>query len=205
MKKLILLLGGVLFSLAAYCQENAAAEVFTSALWPTQDGAVMAFTGQKQSFVLSVQGAKVTPGPEPGWFYVDGQIFQASAVPVLNGIRLDSLTQQRQHELLQAYIGYELAYFKNELQIDYQELKVEWATLYNKPCVFWYFTMPPAKGVQQQLYLSTLCFNQTLSLNAPVLKKKDFGKLKRNLAQLAASLQLNDYPLDLEAIQKKLN
>ncbi|WP_210462223.1 MULTISPECIES: hypothetical protein [Rufibacter] len=194
-----------LLSLVSYGQSRGATEKFKANLLPSKTGALLTYNGQEHAFTITMDADSVRPSDTPGIVYVNGMIVQAGLVPVPAGLYKDSLTDKRQFEILQAYVAYEMEYFKKDLNINHRDLEVYQGLFGGKPFVVWTFSMPKNDNIRKQIYISGICFNQTLSLNIPVRSEKDFEKSLELLTQMAKTVKEYDRPLDLNQLYKELN
>ncbi|WP_207433497.1 hypothetical protein [Sabulibacter ruber] len=166
---------------------------------------MLTYNGQKHAFTVTMDADSVRPSEHPGWVYVNGQIVQASTVPVPEHLYQDTLSEKRQQEILLGYINYEMEYFKKELKIKYKDLDIHPGTLEGAPVVFWLFSMPKGDDIRKQIYVTRLCFNQALSLNIPLRQEEDMKESLRLLTNLMKTVKVYDQPLDLNQLYKELN
>jgi hypothetical protein len=190
----------------AFGQKYTPAEDVHASLLAGKKRSLVAYAGKDHSFTLDVPFRTSKPSDVPGFVTIDKQIVQTTIVPVDRSINISGLTPAREQEILTKYMNYELGYYKKKLRQDYSHLQTEWVTLQNRLYLVWYFDMPKNyKLVSQQVYLSTLFFDQVIDLNAPVFQGNDFGKAKGILLRMAATMKTYDTHLDLAALEKKLN
>jgi hypothetical protein len=190
----------------AFGQKYTPSEDVHASLLAGKKRSLIAYAGTGHSFTLDVPFRTSKPSDVPGFVTIDKQIVQTTIVPVDRSINISGLTPAREQEILTKYMNYELGYYKKKLRQDYSHLQTEWVTLQNRLYLVWYFDMPKNyKLVSQQLYLTTLFFDQVIDLNAPVFQGNDFGKAKGILLRMAATMKTYDTHLDLAALEKKLN
>ena len=114
-----------------------------------------------------------------------------------NNLDLSKLTAAQQKEALLGYLNYEMEYFKKELKLNPQNLKKEWMTINSKLWILWSFDVPAEKSndkniipTKSQVYVSTICFNQVLGLNTPLIESNDPATAKALLTKMMGTLQL---------------
>jgi hypothetical protein len=174
-------------SLLAFGQKDINNESFNSKFISEKDGAKVIFNGKLHAFSIEIVGKNVklqgTAGADNNQNFIDcdGIVIQTSWVPLPQPIPpamfLSKLTDEEQTETLNGYADYELDYFKNELKLNVVNTKKEWLTLNSKLYLVWSFDTPSQKTDQnnankviRQIYFSTVCFNQVLDLNIPIVK-----------------------------------
>ena len=104
---------------------------------------------------------------------------------------------------------YELEYAKNELKVDYTDLKFDWITINNKIYLLWYYDMPVGKKIKKgtvlkQINLSTLCFEHALNLNTPFEQQDSLETDKNFLLKVARTLKQNDFEINFDALYNEL-
>ena len=166
---------------------------------------LIAYAGNGHSFTLEIGAHTAKPSDIPGFITIDKQILQSTLVPVPKPQDLQTLTPEKEKELLLGYMNYELKYYRKKLNQHYTNLQTEWISLHGRTFLLWYFDLPENyKVVSRQVYLSTLFYDQVMDLNAPVFKTADWGMARGMLLRLAGSMKTFDKPLDLDALRKKL-
>ncbi|GAB2542507.1 hypothetical protein [Rufibacter soli] len=202
MKRTLLVFLFALATFVGYSQGSAATEAFDLHVIPAKKGAILAYAGKEHGFTFTIEADSVRPMEAPGFFYVNGQVFQSSLVAIPAQIFKDTFSEKRQHEIILAYIQYELEYFKKELKINFRELEMHPVTYQGKPYVFWHFSMPKEnKGIKKQVYLTSILFNQTHSLNMPVWEgQTEEGNLAL-MTQVASTLKVFNKALDIENLK----
>jgi len=96
-------------------------------------------------------------------------------------------------------MNYELDYFKNELKIKTVNLNTEWKTIHSRLWLIWSFDVPvqkkdlnASKQVNHQIYASTICFNQVLDLNIPLLPGDNLEQSGDLIIKLMSTLNTID-------------
>lgn len=198
MRKLLLSLLGVTAVLLIEAQTPIADEEFKLGYTPNEKGGTVLFQGKSHSFALDIVGKEVKTTDNPGFFVVDNHIVQTSTVPLPSSkLDLGHLTEVQQKQALSAYVDYEMDYFRKELKLKISDLKKEWVVINSRIFLVWHFNLPAAKEnqVSQQIYMSTICFNQVLDLNIAILKGEDFPEQQERLNKLANTLKTSDHTL----------
>ena len=187
-------------------QINNSGEEVHARLLAGKKRSLIAYAGDYHSFTLEAGGKEVKPSDVPGFINIDKQIIQSTLVPVDKSFDLTRMTPSREKEILTRYMNYELGYYRKKLKQNYSNLQTEWVTFQGRLFLVWYFDMPKNyKLVSQQMYFSTLFFDQVMDLNAPVFSSSEFNHARAILTKLAGSMKTYDKKLDLGALQKKLN
>jgi hypothetical protein len=201
MKKFYLLSLFLSINVLLFSQENKpAGEEFETAFVASKTGGLIVYSGEDHSFTIEVKAKDVKTTGQANYLVIGDQIVQSAILPIPKKTDLESMTMIRQKEILKTYINYELDYFKNSLKQEYSNLKMEWVIINGQQFVYWHFDMPKGdnKHVKKQIYLSSICFDQILDLNAPVFE--DYYKAKDILTQMANTLKLYNSHLDLAAL-----
>jgi hypothetical protein len=198
MKTLSLLISLSLISFSTLAQSDLYDEEFTLTYSATKTGGKFLYNGKQHSFTIDVTSDKIKPTEYPNYITVGGQIIQAAiiAVPPSN-IDLKNISRAQQNVILEGYVQYELDYFKKELNMNYQNFKKEVVFIDARPWLVWTFDVPEmnieaAKKVKSQIYASTVCFNQVLTLNSPIMTGDDGAEAKKLLMKIMSSLKLHD-------------
>ncbi|MDB5257065.1 MAG: hypothetical protein JWM14_1760 [Chitinophagaceae bacterium] len=194
-----------LFNAYSFAQTYTA-EKFEPALMQTKTGAILVYNGEKHSFTLELVSPNLRPTENPTFIMLDQSILQAVVLPFSQKLDFDHLSIADQKQILTGYMNYELNYFKQELHQDYKKSISEWIELNGKLFLFWSYDMPKSnKELGKQIYLTTICFDQIMNLNVPMERKKnDFEDKKKLLTTIGNTLQLNDQPVNLDALYKEL-
>lgn len=192
----------LILSLPAVAQNSVSKEQFNLSFQGKANSHKWVFKGVDHSFSVAVVADSVKTEQYPNYISVKNQIVQCSAIPMPEtNLNLLNLTLAQQKEALNGYVDYEVDYFGNELKLQIQNLKKEWITVNGKTWLLWYFDVPDQQTTEkaaipakQQIYASTICFNQVLDLNTPVLKGDSFANAKALLKKLMATLKLSNTP-----------
>lgn len=193
MKKILFSFLGLSVCCMTLAQTNIADEEFNLSYSSNEKGGTVLFQGKSHSFSVDLVGKEVKTMDNPGFYLVDNHIVQTSTVP-LPPVKLDlaNLTEAQQKQALSAYVDYEMDYFKNEVKLKVTDLQKEWVVLNSRLFILWHFVMPPKRDIKQQIYLSTICFNQVLDLNTAIQEGEDYSQREESLKQLANTLKTMD-------------
>ena len=207
MTRLLLILAVLLIStIWSSAQNTTAPEEFESGFIPYPKGALILFSGTQHSFSVDIVSDSVRPTEQPNFVLVDGQVVQCINIGIPEDIDVKDLDDERTKEILRGYIDYELAYFKDELEQDYENLSIDYVVINKRLFAVWSLEMPKLRDkVEKQIYMTTVCFNQILNLNSPVVTGSDAGKAKQKLMTIAETLRTYDTHLDFQLIHQTLN
>jgi len=179
---------------------------YESALIPTKNGAVFAFTNENKSFTLNIIADEIQPLEQRNFVMVNDWIFQAFVLGFDNPNKVDLTHEEEQKKSISQYVMYEVDYFKDELGYQCDSLTFEWGSINDKYFYFWYFNTPAEiESLQKQMYLTTICHNQFLNMNIPLEKIKNFYEGKEFLFEIAGTLKIYDKPIDFEKLYEELN
>ena len=205
MKRLINSILLSILVLAVFSQEKYTAEKFQAALMERKVGAYVVYTGDKHSFMLTID-EKITPSNQPNMVKIGNNLLQCSITPFTSRLNVDSLSVEIQMSNLEAYMKYEMDYIKEQLKSKKLNEQYELATFNNRLFIFWYYDMPkPYKSIDKQCYLATICFDQILVLNCPVQRGQQQDEIKLLMVNIARTLKLNNHPIDLDKLYKEIN
>ncbi|MBV9988295.1 MAG: hypothetical protein JO301_11480 [Chitinophagaceae bacterium] len=199
MKRIISLLVPFLLvlSMPVFCQSGISDEEFNVTLAKTANGAQWIFKGKAHSFSVDIIAKKIVPTESANYLTADNRVLQASVIPMpKSNWNLSKLSPAQQKEALSRYVDYELDYFKNDLHINYKDLNKEWIMVGPKLWLVWTFNSSdfispePVKDKPKfQIYASTICYNQVLDLNTPVMSDQSLDESKKIISRLMASLR----------------
>ena len=129
-------------------------------------------------------------------------IFRPFVLPYQNVTDYDKMSDEKKKETLLNYINYEFSYFKKDQKQDISNLKYEWVILNNKLFIYWIYDMPMSnKTVERQIYLTTVCFDNILTLNLPFLTNtKSLDIYKELLLGIGKSYKSYNSTVDLDKI-----
>lgn len=175
---------GLLFTASTFSQSSLYDEKFTLTFTSTEKSGKWLFKGRNHSFSVTTFANKFQPSESPSYVTADNTVLQVMSLPLPKStLDLTKLTIAQQKETLEGYVNYELDYFKNEVKINYKKLTKEWVTINSKLWLLWTFdssdfntSEPVANKPKFQIYASTICFNQILDVNTPVMKDQVLSK-----------------------------
>ncbi len=184
----LVLVGLVMFSLHASAQFKA--EEFQASLVEAKFGVMIVFNGQKNSFTLRIVSKSIEPSAQENFIMVDKKLVQASAIPFQEAFDFKAMSVQLQRELLTGYKEYEKEYVQGQLKTELTGTE-QFLNLEGKIFKYWSFDMPKGNSsVIKQVYLFTICFDQILLLNGPVIKDQSEADVKTLLINMAKTLEL---------------
>jgi hypothetical protein len=197
MKGLLLL---VLLILSVDVSAQYRAEEFQAAVVEAKFGAMIAFNGNKNSFTLRVVSKSIEPTEQENFLIVDKKLIQSSTIPFQEEFDFKSLNLEMQKELLTGYKEYEREYVQEQLKTTLVESE-QFLNLEGKMFKYWSFDMPKGNdSVVKQIYLFTICFDQILILNGPVIKGQNEAEVKSLLITIGKTLEL--YPGKTQDLRK---
>lgn len=202
--KRVLLFGLVILSLEGSAQYKA--EEFQPSLIEAKFGVMIVFNGQKNSFTLRIVSTSIEPSEQENFLLVDKKLIQASAIPFQEEFNFKSMTPEQQKQLLTGYKEYEKEYVQEQLKTVLTGTE-QFLNLDGKIYKYWSFDMPKGNNsVTKQVYLFTICFDQILLLNGPVVKDQTEAEVKTVLINMAKTLELfPDKTQDLRKLYFDLN
>lgn len=199
-RKTGLLLFCFLFFIKVYSQTPYKAEEFQLAILKSKEGALIVYNGQQNSFTLKVIAKTIEATEQENFMVVDNKLMQTAVIPFTEKFDFLSLDERTEKELLNGYKAYEKEYVEEQLKMKLQE-REEFISMDGRVFKYWSFDMPKDNdSVSKQVYLFTICFDQILMFNGPVVKNQLEQDLKTLLIQVARSLQM--YPNKTQDLQK---
>ena len=197
MNRLLLSIIWLLLAMSSFSQSNLYDEEFTLTFTPTKNSGEWLFKGKSHSFSIAIFSNKIKTTDSPSYITADKSVIQVMSLPLPKStLDLNKLTTAQQKETLEGYVNYELDYFKNEVKINYKKLTKEWVTINSKLWLLWTFDSsafnpaePLANKPNFQIYASTICFNQILDINTPVMKVEVLSKSTELIKKLMATLK----------------
>lgn len=184
----LLIFSFFIFSINASAQYKA--EEFQASLVEAKFGVMIVFNGQKNSFTLRIVSKSIEPSEQENFLLVDKKLIQASAIPFQEQFDFKAMSTEQQRELLTGYKEYEKEYLQNQLKTSLTGTE-QFLNIEGKIFKYWSFDMPKGNSsVSKQVYLFTICFDQILLLNGPVLKDQAEPEMKTLLVNMAKTLEL---------------
>lgn len=200
----VLLFGLIIFSLEGSAQYRA--EEFQPSLIEAKFGVMIVFNGQKNSFTLRIVSNSIEPSEQENFLLVDKKLIQASSIPFQEEFNFKSMSIEQQKQLLTGYKEYEKEYVQEQLKTGLTGTE-QFLNLDGRIYKYWSFDMPKGNNsVTKQVYLFTICFDQILLLNGPVIKDQTEAEVKTVLINMAKTLELfPDKTQDLRKLYFDLN
>lgn len=181
------------------------AEVFRPVLLEAKYGALLAFKGSTNSFILKFVSESMQPTGKPTFVIMDNHLIQATLIPFQKDFGFTNLSIEKQKDLLNRYKAFE----KKNVEFSLKSRIFEWedfVTIDKRTFKFWSYKMPEeSKSVEKQMYLMCICFDQILILNAPLPKGEDEKVIRGLMEKVAKTLEL--FPqtnLDIEKLAKQI-
>ena len=185
---------------------------FSSKYISNKKGGEVVYCANGKHFLVKLNGKKVEPaeienGTNPlnqHFIAVDGKVIQSSIIPipqnVLEHYDLNNLSLDQQESILTGYMNYELEYITKEVKLGITEIQMKPETYKSRRYILWRYKMSDYKENEDlqgdlakgQTYLSTICFNQILTLNIPVLKDFSLGDLTKTLTKIVETLEIKN-------------
>ncbi len=179
-------------------------EKFEPALMEAKFGAKLIYTSETHSVTLDIVSKNIKTTNSPSVINVDEKPLQFVWLPNV-ALSTTDTTETRQKAELLGYVDYEVKYVKDEVKLKISDVETTFVTINGKLFIFWSYNMPPDnKSVLKQINLTTLCFAHILNLNNPVTAGQRVETNKKLLFDVANTVKLNNYKMDLADMYKKL-
>lgn len=167
------------------------------------------YCGNKSHFTVRIDGKKIEEVELEGetditnnkhFIAVDNTIIQSTIIPIPN--HLKKFTSTDEAKVLDGYLAYELEYIKNELRANISDALMMPGNLQSRKYILWKYKLTDnikindgetAKG---QIYLSSVCFDQILTVGIPILDLSMENKYKRKLVNIARRITMNKKPCE---------
>jgi hypothetical protein len=176
------------------------AEEFQPAVIETKFGALIIYNGTRNSFTLQINSKSIESTDQENFLMIDKKLVQSSIIPFTEEFDFSKLSIEQQKQLLTGYKEYEKEFIQEQLKSKLVEYE-QFLNLEGKIFKYWSFNMPPGNSsVSKQIYLFTICFDQILILNGPVLKNESENELKSLLIGLAKTIAL--FPNKTQDVRK---
>jgi len=183
-------------------------EEFNTHWMQAKFGAMVIYNGTQNSFSLNFVAKTFEPAPQQNFVLCDGVLMQTSIAPFDTKTPIKQpLNIGSQKVFLNSWREFEKKWLEEQLKVTGLVEKVEFPTINNKVFLLWICDTPttnPGSAIKQ-MYLVTICFNQMLILNGPVIKGKSELALKDRLIKVAETLELNSGKvIDLDILYSQL-
>ncbi|MES2545907.1 MAG: hypothetical protein V4548_13555 [Bacteroidota bacterium] len=180
----------LLISTQFFFAQNSEEEIFNLNFSPNNDGGKLIVCRDKKQIEINFFGKKVdkldmgTNEMLPNHFFinVDGIVFQTIIIPVPENIKkvyeMKKLTIKQQQEILKGYMSYEVNYMNNDKNTAVRDIMFAEGDINYKKYFIWnyfyknYKPQDDTSGdlVAGQFCLSTLVFDQVLTVSVPMTK-----------------------------------
>lgn len=203
--KLVVL--SLLFSLICPAQNENRVESFKATVLKTKTGVMIVYNGSEHALTIEIVSENIKHSEHPDVLMVENRVFQHVVLPSQNRINYDSLSIDRKKANLTSYVNYELNYIKQVLKSEILNVKFKWIELNGKLCLFWLYDMPLSNtSIEKQVYLTTIYFDNILTLNTAVTRDNNSLDPYLNLlTNAASSVKTFNAPIDLNTLKKDLN
>jgi hypothetical protein len=181
---------------------------FQQAVIETPTGGYLVFTDDKQSFTIHLDTAIIDPYEDQSTMYlaIDKKfVLQLFTIPFQNPEQKDLSVDENKKLFLANYMKYETQFFKSEQKLSLQNLKTKWGIINLRRFLHWQFDTPEFETVETQIHLTTICFGYFLNINVPVSHGVSYEDAFAFIQYVASRLEVNDYPIDLDAFSKEVN
>lgn len=165
------------------------AETFKPQLVRTEYGAKLIFNGTRHTFSIRFESPDIKPTEKPNFIIMDNQLIQTNLIPFQKDFGFDSLSINKQKELLNRYKEFEKKHVEKALSMKLKEREA-FAVFNRKLFKSWLYQMPPKNpSVARQVYFMTICFDQILVISAPVAKGENDRTVINLLENIAQTLE----------------
>lgn len=165
------------------------------------------YCGQNKHFTVEFVGKKFEEvEAEEGYRFktnqnfiaVDRTIIQSTIVPIPNHSNENgSIAVEK---ILEGYLLYELNHIRKELKVNISDALMMPGNLASRKYVLWKYKLQDnvnsndGETVKGQIHLSTICFNQILTLAIPITDFKNENKHRRKLVSLSRGISMCEKP-----------
>lgn len=131
---------------------------------------------------------------------VDGTIIQCMIIPI--PAHLKKTNYEDTEKILKEYLVYELNHIKNELKVNISDDLMMPGNLASRKYLLWKYKLTDninindGETVKGQIHLSTICFNQILTLGIPIQDFSLENKYKRKLINIARRITMAEKPCE---------
>ncbi len=200
MKILFFLVSVLLITHPAMAQNGDGKEKFEVSFSKKKDRGQFLYKGATHSFTIEFDSEDIQTTQNANFVIVNKQIVQTTSKPVNDtNADVNNLTVEQQKELISKYVDHEMDYINNELKMYSRNLKKEWVIVKSKIWLIWSFDIenlkadePASLRLKKQIYASTICFNQVVDLNTPILQNTDPSDARKLLTHIMPGLKLDN-------------
>ncbi|UZO80624.1 hypothetical protein NBT05_16985 [Aquimarina sp. ERC-38] len=162
------------------------------------------YCGNTSHFTVRINGRKIEEVEMEGetniannthFIAVDNIIIQSAIIPISSYLKKVNSTDEA--KVLNGYLTYELEYMKNELKVNISDALTMSGNLQSRKYALWKYKLTDninindQETVKGQIHLSTVCFDQILTLGIPILDLSLENKYKRKLINIARQITMN--------------
>ena len=181
---------------------------YEKAIIETETGGKIIFTNDSNSFIIELDTASIRPIEDKRTLFLDVDkkwMLQLFTVDFQNVKKLDTKDLEVQKSFILKYIEYEKKYFKEELKLGLDNIKIKSGTINNHRFICWYFDTPEYETAQKQIFLTTICFDHFLNINIPLPNDATLAEGISFLKRIGKKLTRYNHSTDIESIYKEVN
>lgn len=158
------------------------------------------YKGFSHTVTIEFDADEIQTTQNSNFVIVNKQILQTTIKPIKDTTAdFNNLTGDMQKTLLGKYVDGEMEYVNNELKMYSRNLKKEWLTIKSRLWLVWSFDIenlktdePASLRLKKQIYASTICFNQIIDLNTPILQSTDPSDARKLLTKILPGIKLDN-------------
>ncbi|MGB5555984.1 MAG: hypothetical protein WBM83_15115, partial [Flavobacteriaceae bacterium] len=169
----------------------------------------LVYCGNESHFTVRIDGKKIEEVEIDGdtdivknkhFIAVDNSLIQSTIIPIPNHLKKANSTEEE--KVLDGYLTYELEYIKNELRANITDALMMPGNLQSRKYILWKYKLADTinikneETVKGQIHLSTICFDQILTLGIPITDLSMENKYKRKLVDIARRITMNKKPCE---------
>ncbi|UII75171.1 hypothetical protein LV716_12995 [Flagellimonas sp. HMM57] len=188
----------------SYGQETESDEYF-SKIEMNKRFVELLYCGNKSHFTVRIDGKKIEEVEIEGdtdiennkhFIAVDNTIIQSMIIPIPNYLKKFNSTDEE--KVLDGYLTYELKFIKNELNANISDALMMPGNFQSRKYILWKYKLTDninindGETVKGQIHISTVCFDQILTLSIPIMDLSMENKYKRKLVKIARQITMNE-------------
>jgi len=169
----------------------------------------LVYCGNESNFTVRIDGKKIEEVEREGgtdiaknsyFIAVNNTIIQSTIIPIPNHIK--KVTSTEEEKVLDWYLSYELEYIKNELKANISDALMMPGNLQSRKYILWKYKLTEninindGETVKGQIHLSTICYDQILTLGIPIMDLSMENKYKRKLVNIARRITMSKKPCE---------
>ena len=111
---------------------------------------------------------------------------------------MKKLSLEQQENILKGYMNYELEYITKDLKVNVFEVQMKPEIIKSKKFILWRYKMTEGNKLQDiggelvigQTHISTICFNQILNINIPLMKNYSPNEITKILTKIGKNIKI---------------